>query len=245
VSAFAKLRRGPFAFLLESAPAGGETWSRYTFLGTEPRAAWRLTDGVVEDWSPSAGWHGRREPADPLADLQARVAAYRPADVAALGPFWSGAVGFFSYDVVRHIERLPNAPPRGIPAPDALFVFTRALVVMDNLRAQARVVVGVPVDGALAADEASLRAAYDDAVRTITETMARLRAPFRCRRSAGRAARPAVARAASGARTSWPVDRIKEYVRAGAAFQAPAAVATHPRAATTSTRRRSTARCGR
>ena len=40
---FAKLRRGPFAFLLESAPAGGETWSRYTFIGTEPQAAWRLT----------------------------------------------------------------------------------------------------------------------------------------------------------------------------------------------------------
>lgn len=39
VSAFAKLRRGPFAFLLESAPAGGETWARYTFLGTEPREA--------------------------------------------------------------------------------------------------------------------------------------------------------------------------------------------------------------
>jgi len=33
VSAFAKLRRGPFAFILESAPAGGETWSRYTYLG--------------------------------------------------------------------------------------------------------------------------------------------------------------------------------------------------------------------
>ena len=46
VSAFAKLRRGPFAFLLESAPAGGETWSRYTFLGTEPRSAWRLVHGV-------------------------------------------------------------------------------------------------------------------------------------------------------------------------------------------------------
>ncbi len=51
VSAFAKLRRGPFAFLLESAPAGGETWARYTFLGTEPRAAWRLRDDVVEDWT--------------------------------------------------------------------------------------------------------------------------------------------------------------------------------------------------
>jgi anthranilate synthase component 1 len=52
VSAFAKLRRAPFAFLLESAPAGGETWARYTYLGTEPRAAWRLVDGAVEDWTP-------------------------------------------------------------------------------------------------------------------------------------------------------------------------------------------------
>src|ERR671936_1636175 len=68
VSAFAKLRRPPFAFLLESAPAGGETWARYTFLGTEPRAAWRLTDGVVEDWTPGRGWHGARRPAHPLAE---------------------------------------------------------------------------------------------------------------------------------------------------------------------------------
>ena len=51
VSAFAKVRRGPFAFLLESAPAGGESWARYTYLGTEPRGAWRLRDGVVEDWT--------------------------------------------------------------------------------------------------------------------------------------------------------------------------------------------------
>src|SRR5262249_36771896 len=66
VSAFAKLRRDPFAFLLESAPAGGETWARYTFLGTEPRSAWRLMDGVVQDWTPERGWHGDRRPDDPL-----------------------------------------------------------------------------------------------------------------------------------------------------------------------------------
>src|SRR5208283_3753651 len=57
VSAFARLRGGAgaqrtaeFAFLLESAPAGGDTWARYTFLGAEPRGAWRLADGVVQDW---------------------------------------------------------------------------------------------------------------------------------------------------------------------------------------------------
>src|SRR6185369_15037361 len=66
VSVFAKLREGPFAFLLESAPAGGETWSRYTFMGTTPRSAWRLRDGVVDQWTPTRGWHGVRTPSDPL-----------------------------------------------------------------------------------------------------------------------------------------------------------------------------------
>ena len=51
VAAFAKLRHGPFAFLLESAPAGGETWARYTFMGTAPRAAWKLDDGLVHSES--------------------------------------------------------------------------------------------------------------------------------------------------------------------------------------------------
>ena len=87
VAAFAKLRRGPFAFLLESAPAGGETWARYTYLGTEPRAAWRLRDGTVEDWTPTAGWHGARRPADPLADLQRLVREPAPVEVPELGDF--------------------------------------------------------------------------------------------------------------------------------------------------------------
>src|SRR5207237_5565012 len=51
VSAFAKLRRGKFAFLLESAPAGGDTWARYTYIGTEPRSAWRLQNGTAEAWA--------------------------------------------------------------------------------------------------------------------------------------------------------------------------------------------------
>src|SRR5436190_16118398 len=156
VSAFAKLREGPFAFLLESAPAGGETWARYTFMGTAPRAAWRWTEGAVEDWTPTRGWHGKRRPTDPLADLDALICQYTPIDEPELGEFWSGVVGYFGYDVVRAIERLPRAPKRAVEVPDALFVFTGALVIIDNLRSQARVMVGVPVpddasDAAIAA----------------------------------------------------------------------------------------------
>src|SRR5437879_4159590 len=100
VTAFAKVREGPFAFLLESAPAGGETWSRYTFLGSAPRGAWRLRDGVVDEWTPEAGWDRSRTPDNALDDLDAQLRRFPPVDVPELGAFWSGAVGYFSYDAV-------------------------------------------------------------------------------------------------------------------------------------------------
>lgn len=218
VTAFAKLREGPFAFLLESAPAGGETWARYTFLGSAPRAAWRLRDGVVEDWTPAAGWHGARSPAQPLDDLDALVRRHPPVDVPELGGFWSGAVGFFSYDSVRMIERLPSPPAKGDANPDALFIFTDALVIIDNLRAQARVVVGVPVDDVR--DE-SLRALYDGAVRSVERTIARLRLPSALRPLELRADAPPATGESSYDRAKFEsdVDRIKEYIAAGDAFQ--------------------------
>jgi anthranilate synthase component 1 len=219
VSAFAKLRRGPFAFLLESAPAGGETWARYTYLGTEPRAAWRLKDGVAEDWTAADGWHARRTPDDPLGELQARIAAQQPVHAPELGPFWSGAVGYFGYDCVRYIERLPLPPPRGIDVPDALFVFTDALVVIDNLRSQARVVVGTQV--ASGATEAELRAHYDAARRTIDDVIARLRAPKPLPSlDLDINAPPAVGESTyERAKFEADVERIKEYIRAGDCFQ--------------------------
>src|SRR5438270_7751969 len=85
VSAFAKIRRGPFAFLLESAPAGGETWARYTFMGSSPRAAWKLVDGLVQDWTADRGWHNDRRPGDPLADLEILLSETEPLDVPEIG----------------------------------------------------------------------------------------------------------------------------------------------------------------
>ncbi|MEX1185533.1 MAG: chorismate-binding protein [Gemmatimonadaceae bacterium] len=218
VSAFAKIRRGQFSFLLESAPAGGETWSRYTYLGTEPRAAWRLRDGVVEDWTLAKGWHNRREPADPIDDLDALIHADRPQTAPELGPFWTGAVGYFGYDVVRHFERIGTPPPRSGDVPDAMFIFTRSLVVIDNLHGTANIVitVRVPAD----ADEPQLRDAYDSAMAEAAELRERLQglsplAPLQLgedRRLSGKSSldQPQFERA---------VERIKEHILAGDAFQ--------------------------
>jgi len=219
VAAFAKLREGPFAFLLESAPAGGETWARYTFMGSAPRAAWRLTDGVVEDWTPERSWHAARRPPDPLADLESLLKAHLPVDIPEIGAFWSGAVGYFSYDVVRLIERLPNAPPRSVDVPDALFVFTNALVIIDNLRSRARVVVGVRVDSTMSASE--VRSQYEDAARDIDATVARLRVPCPLPPLDLNPATPPAVGTSTFGRESFMagVDRIREYIVAGDAFQ--------------------------
>ena len=220
VSAFVKLRRGPFAFLLESAPAGGETWSRYTYLGTEPRGAWRLTNGVVEDWTEQRGWHNARNPEDPLADLAALIDAAKPATVSELGDFWGGAVGYFSYDVVRLIESLPNRPAGGLATPDALFVFTRSLVILDNLHGLARVVVSVPVPKG--ARDADLEALYETATSEVDEVLRRLRTPARLETMSPDFNAAPVEGSSSYARADFMahVDRIKEYIRAGDCFQA-------------------------
>ncbi|HUQ19893.1 MAG TPA: anthranilate synthase component I family protein [Gemmatimonadaceae bacterium] len=220
VSAFAKLRREPFGFLLESAPAGGETWARYTYLGTQPRSAWRYKDGVVEDWTNSLGWHNERSPDDPLADLDALIASATPVDVPELGAFWTGAVGYFGYDIVRLIERLPKPKHARADIPDALFVFTRAMVIVDNLRAQARIVVSVVVP-ADASDD-FLKNEFDAATRESDDIEAGLNEPSRL----------AALRLDSNAEPATGltnidrdafidrVNAIKRYIRAGDCFQA-------------------------
>ncbi|MEP6507049.1 MAG: chorismate-binding protein [Gemmatimonadales bacterium] len=219
VSAYAKLRRGPFGFLLESSPAGGETWARFTFLGTEPRAAWRLRDGLVQDWSPKAGWHGDRNPADPLADLDGLVSDAIPVDVPEVGAFWTGAIGFFGYDIVRLIERLPNGPPKTSSVPDAIFVFTRAMVIIDNLRSRARIVVGVIVEPGTT--EPGLRSSYENACREIEDIETRLRKPSPLASLVLDAAAPVATGSSSIEREEFiaGVEKIREYIRAGDCFQ--------------------------
>ena len=220
VQAFHRLRQGPFAFLLESAPAGSETWARYTFMGTAPRAAWRLVDDTVETWDAAHGWHGAHRTEDPFAELRGLLTRHAPVDAPELGAFWGGAVGFFAYDAVRHIERIGEPPPRGIQAPDALFLLTGTVVIIDNLRAQVRVVASVVAPDP--ADEAACRDAWEGAQAEIDATLARLRGgpdlpPLELDPDA-----PPAEGTSRYARDRFLADvaRIKEHILAGDVFQA-------------------------
>src|SRR6267378_3240098 len=144
VAAFAKIARPPFAFLLESL-VGGERWARYTFLGTEPREAWRYRGTHIDLWTPATGWAPAGETQEPIAHLADRMRALPSVAVPGLPRFTGGAVGYLGYDVVRSIERLPNAPPDTLGVPDAIVMIADSLVILDNVFGRAIVVANVEV----------------------------------------------------------------------------------------------------
>ena len=218
VTAYTKLAEPPFGFLLESV-VGGEQWARYSFLGTQPWGAWRLHEGVVCWWSPEAGWE-EVDTDDPLADLDARLRARVPAEVDGLPRFWGGAVGFFGYDIVRHIERLPEGPEGDLDIPDGLFLFTDIVIAIDNLRGRAIAIAAVPVDGDFSEDE--LRKRYDDAARRTQDVVQRLadgKPPPPLSLAQEPEEDPVFGSSMTRAEFEDGVERIREYIRAGDAFQ--------------------------
>ena len=218
VTAYAKLAEPPFGFLLESV-VGGEQWARYTFLGTRPHSAWKLHRGQASVWAPDSGWTDV-ETDDPLSDLDARLKARVPAEVPGLPRLWGGAVGYFGYDVVRQIERLPNPPEDDLGIPDGVFMFTDVVLAIDNLKGRAMAIAAVPVDPG--ATESELRAAYDDAALRTQELVDRLAerdAPPPLELAPEPDEDPPYTSPTTRADYMAGVERIREYVRAGDAFQ--------------------------
>src|SRR6267143_463200 len=220
VAAFAKIARPPFAFLLESL-VGGERWARYTFLGTEPREAWRYRGTHIDRWTPATGWAPAGETQEPIAHLADRMRALPSVAVPGLPRFTGGAVGYLGYDVVRSIERLPNAPPDTLGVPDAIVMIADSLVILDNVFGRAIVVANVEVPaGASPAQHLRL---YDAAQERLDTLIGRLGAthqlaPLALDVAGSRALRPesAYPRAAF----ERDVAKIGDYIAAGDVFQA-------------------------
>lgn len=215
LSAFLKIRGDRQAFLLESVE-GGERWARFSFLGrfgarqvVADGAGVRILDGerVVEDHP-----HG-----SPVDVLRREVARYRPVEVPGLPRFSAGLVGYMTYDVVRHFERLPDVKPEVLGFPRVHLSRTDALMVFDNVRGTIRVIRNVFVD-----EEPDLGAAYERAVAEIEELIRELRAPLpEPEPIAAPRGAEAPAWTSNFTRDSYhqAVERAKEYVRAGDIIQ--------------------------
>ena len=156
VSAMLKLAADqPNSFLLESVE-GGAIRGRYSFIGRDPDLIWRCRGnaaevarpGLCDAFTPCPV--AKRQGA--LASLRAVVAESRIELPAGLPPMSAGLFGYLGYDMIRLVERLPDANPDRLGVPDGLFLRPQVICVFDGIEDKLTIVTPVrPARGIIAA----------------------------------------------------------------------------------------------
>ena len=164
VSAFRKIDEGAYSFLLESVE-GGETWGRYSLLGSRPSLVFTARGDRCEIREGDRVTPCARHP---LVELEALLKRHQAVPLPGLPRFCGGAVGYLGYDAVRWFERLPAKARDDQGLPDAVFLFGDVVSVFDNLSHTLKVVTHARAEG-------DPEAAYAAAVKRLEAEVARLR----------------------------------------------------------------------
>ena len=199
-------------FLLESVE-GGEQVGRYTFIGLSPfkRIVARGSEIAITEGRKTTRMQG-----DIFAVLREALGGHRAARLPGLPPFTAGAVGFFAYDAVRQIERLPAKAKDELGVPDACLLFFDEVLAFDHVRKEIWLVVTADVSDGKAG------AAYDRAVKRLDKLEKRLAQPLPVleRGKKQRAAKLKVKYRTAKKDYIAAVKRTKRYIAAGDVFQA-------------------------
>jgi anthranilate synthase component I len=218
VSAYLRIAQGArYSFLLESVE-GGEKIARYTFAGAHPEEVFRYANGAcVLETQDRVIWEER----DPISFLRARVERFRPVRLPNLPPLVAGAIGYFSYDMVRLIERLPKRLRDEIGLYDAMLAFYHGLIAFDHVQHRLWIVRNVFTEG-----PGTLKQKYGLAVREIEQTRKLLQQPVAqeapkavSRNGKGRNAPPKISSNFARPEYFAAVHKAKNYIRAGDIFQ--------------------------
>jgi anthranilate synthase component 1 len=209
VSAFLRAAWGQReCFLLESVE-GGEQVGRYTFIGFTPfkRIVARGHEITITEGRKTTRMQG-----DVFAVLRDALGGHKPARLPGLPPFTAGAVGFFAYDAVRQIERLPVRAKDELGIPDACLLFFDEVLAFDHVRKEIWLIVTADVSRGNAA------AAYDRSVKRLNKLEKALALPLPRPKPRKNGKLKVKFRTAKKDFLAGIV-RTKEYIRAGDAFQ--------------------------
>ncbi|MDO8577597.1 MAG: anthranilate synthase component I [Dehalococcoidales bacterium] len=200
VSAFLKINRGGYSFLLESVE-GGERLARYSFIGTDPYHVVTTRSG---------------DKTDPLTLVSREMEKHRVVEVSGLPKFCGGAVGYLSYEAITKFEELPSPEPDPIGIPESLFMFVDTVLVFDHALHKIKVLSHVRLDG-------DVETEYEKAVARIDHLVERLNQPLapNHQTAATSSASGSSEMASNFSKEAFMtgVVRIKEYITAGEAIQ--------------------------
>ena len=201
-------------FLLESAEPG-RLWSRYSFIGVRCAAMLTERDG-------SATWLGRAprgvpDSGNPIDVLRETIRLLQTEPIHGLPPLTGGLVGYFTYDTVRRWERIPDENPDELQIPELAFLLATDLAVVDHTDGSVLLIAN-----AINFDDSDDRVdeAWGDAVTRLDSMQAALgAAPATNVWSYDTNAQAEIRVNVSAEEFMLSVERAKEYIRAGDAFQ--------------------------
>ena len=154
VSAFLKVKRGDYSFLLESVE-GDEHVAHYSFIGTEPYSVLNTREG---------------DKIDPFHIIAEELGKHQLAPVSGLPNFCGGAVGYLAYETVRRLEELPSPNSDPLSLPESVFMFIDSLIIFDHTTHKIKIVSHAYSDG-------DADSAYQAAVAKIDDLTNRLEQP--------------------------------------------------------------------
>ena len=221
VGIYAKIRReSPFSFLLESVE-GGEKIARYSFIGFDPfmTISIRGSHFSIQSFHKDVEVLPKLAGADdhPLEALKKMFAHFKTVRVQGLPRFTGGAVGYFGYETVRLLEDIPVPEADELSIPDGLLMFCDTLLIFDNVTHRLFLVSNGYIGGKNGSDE-DVKREYQKAVTEI-ERLKRLLKKDAPLPPTNQGTRSPVEYVTSRDRFIAGVERIREYIRAGDAFQ--------------------------
>ncbi|MFP5501089.1 MAG: anthranilate synthase component I family protein [Candidatus Sericytochromatia bacterium] len=203
---FKRLLDEPYAALLETL---GQTLPGKALIGLAPLAVLRADGQRI---SVTREGETRHFEGDPISAVRTLLRELAPTPGAAL-PAEAGAIGYFGYDAVRHVEKLPALAGPGLPMPEVCFMIPGTLVAFDLPARRLELIRLVrPAAGETA------EAAYDRAMASLQALDARLQAPPPAP-AAGSASAPTFVPGMSAEEYGEKVLALKAHILAGDIFQ--------------------------
>lgn len=204
----------PGTFLLESAEHGG-AWSRYSFIGVRSEATLTEQDGLAA-WigiAPSGAPAG----IDPLEAVRISASHLRSPNIPNLPPLTGGLVGYMGYEIVRRLEKLPSLAEKDVAIPEIAYMLTSDLAIFDHFEGSLTLIANaINWDGT----DDRVDEAYADALARLDVMQADVNQSLSAHISLPvEKQKPEFSRSMTSDEYCTKVEKIKEEIRSGEAFQ--------------------------